>query len=93
MAKQFTLSQTFGRNLRVRMAVLRYKVGDLSNHTGIAKSTIMALQSGKNKGVQFATIEKLAEALKCEPQHFLDKDIDWAAYKWANGYQGGEQNE
>ena len=93
MAEQLTLSQIFGRNLRVRMAVLEYKISDLHNLTGISKTTIMALQSGNNKGVQFATIEKLAEALKCEPQHLLDRNTDWAAYKWANGYQGGNRDE
>lgn len=93
MASQVTLSQIFGRNLRVRMAVLEYKVSDLHNLTGISKTTIMALQSGNNKGVQFATIEKLAEALKCEPQHLLDENTDWAAYKWANRYQGGGHDE
>lgn len=89
MDKPTSLSQIFARNLRVRMAVLEYKVSDLHTLTGIAKTTIMALQSGKNKGVQFATIEKLAEALKCEPQHFFNENTDWTAYKWANEYQGG----
>lgn len=61
--------------------------------TGIAKTTLMALKSGNNKGVQFSTIEKLATALKCEPQHFFDSDTNWAAYKWAENYQRGLKHE
>lgn len=49
------LSEIFARNLRVRMATLSLKTSDLYKMTGISKTTLMALQSGRNKGVQFTT--------------------------------------
>ncbi|WP_323064814.1 helix-turn-helix domain-containing protein [Limosilactobacillus reuteri] len=87
------LSEIFARNLRVRMATLGLKTSDLYKMTGISKTTLMALQSGRNKGVQFTTVEKLAIALKCNPWQLFDEDMNWAAYKWANTYQGGVTHE
>lgn len=87
------LSEIFARNLRIRMAIFDYKATDLYRITGVAVTTIIALQSGKNKGVQFSTVEKLAKGLKCEPQHLFSEDMNWTAYKWANTYQGVNKNE
>lgn len=87
------LSEIFARNLRVRMATLDCKTSDLFRLTGISKTTLMALQSGNNKGIQFTTVEKLAVALKCNPWQLFDEDMNWTAYKWANKYQGVNKNE
>lgn len=87
------LSETFARNLRVRMAVLGYKTSDLYKITGISKTTLMALQSGKNKGIQFSTVEKLAVALKRNPYQLYDENTDWTAYKWSRTYQGVNKND
>lgn len=87
------LSEVFSRNLRVRMATLGFKTSDLYKMTGISKTTIMALQSGKNKGIQFSTVEKLAVALKCNPYQLYDENTDWTAYKWSRTYQGVNKND
>lgn len=87
------LSEIFARNLRMRMAVLDYKIIDLHRLSGVAVTTLMALRSGDNKGVQFLTVEKIAVALKCNPWQLFDEDMNWTAYKWSNTYQGVNKNE
>lgn len=87
------LAEIFARNLRMRMAVLDYKISDLHRLSGVAVTTLMALRSGDNKGIQFLTIEKIAVALKCNPWQLFDEDMNWTAYKWANKYQGVNKNE
>lgn len=87
------LSEIFARNLRMRMAVLNYKISDLHRLSGVAVTTLMALQSGDNKGIQFLTVEKIAVALKCNPWQLFDEDMNWTAYKWSNTYQGVNKNE
>ena len=50
------LAEIFSRNLRVRMASMQKKTGDLHKLTGLSNSTISNLQWGQLKGVQFASI-------------------------------------
>lgn len=70
-----SLSNTFGKNLRIAMAVRNIKTGKLHEMSGVSITTIMALEYGHNKGVQFETITKLANALEIEPQElFKDEE-------------------
>lgn len=87
------LAEIFARNLRMRMAALNYKISDLHRLSGVAATTLMDLQSGDNKGIQFLTVEKIAVALKCNPWQLFDEDMNWTAYKWANKYQRGRNND
>lgn len=87
------LAEIFARNLRMRMAALDYKISDLHQLSGVAVTTLMALRSGDNKGIQFLTVEKIAVALKCNPWQLFSEDMNWTAYKWANTYQGVNKNE
>lgn len=88
-----SLSEVFATNVRLRMAQLGLKTSDLYRRSGISKTTIMAICSGKSKGVQFSTIVRLAKALYCQPQHFFDESTDWAAYKWANDYRKEDEHD
>lgn len=85
-----SLSHVFAKNIRVRMAQLNMKTSSLYKRSGISKTTIMALCSGENKGVQFSTVVRLAKALYCKPEYFFSEDTNWAVYKWANDYQKKE---
>lgn len=70
-----SLSELFAMNLRVEMAQRNIKTGRLYELSGVAKTTIMNLEYGHNKGVQFETITKLANALEIEPQQlFKDEE-------------------
>ena len=88
-----SLSEVFATNVRLRMAQLGPKTSDLYRRSGISKTTIMALCSGKSKGVQFSTIARLAKALYCQPEHFFNSSTDWALYKWANDYRKEDEHD
>ncbi|WP_278556760.1 helix-turn-helix domain-containing protein [Limosilactobacillus vaginalis] len=76
------LAEIFSRNLRVRMASMQKKTGDLHKLTGLSNSTISNLQWGQLKGVQFASIAKLASALRCRPEDFFKLDVKWAGQEF-----------
>lgn len=88
-----SLSEVFATNVRLRMAQLGLKTSDLYRRSGISKTTIMALCSGKGKGVQFSTIARLAKALYCQPEQFFSASTDWALYKWANDYRKEDEHD
>ena len=88
-----SLSEVFATNVRLRMAQLGLKTSDLYRRSGISKTTIMDLCSGKSKGVQFSTIARLAKALYCQPEHFFNSSTDWALYKWANDYRKEDEHD
>ena len=88
-----SLSEVFATNVRLRMAQLGLKTSDLYRRSGISKTTIMALCSGKSKGVQFSTIARLAKALYCQPEHFFNSSTDWALYIWANDYRKEDEHD
>lgn len=81
------LSKIFSRNLRVRMATLGFKASDLYKMTGISKTTIMALEYGKNKGAMFETIGKLAVALECKPEDFFKLNCEWTSKAHTNNWK------
>ncbi|MFN2493563.1 MAG: helix-turn-helix domain-containing protein [Pyrinomonadaceae bacterium] len=43
----------------------------LSKETGISHTTLWRLKKGKALGINFDTLEKLCEALKCQPGDVL----------------------
>lgn len=81
------LSEIFARNLRVRMATLSFKTSDLYKMTGTSKTTIMALEYGKNKGAMFETIGKLAVALECKPEDFFKLNCEWTSKAHTNNWK------
>lgn len=46
----------------------------LSKQTGVSHSTLWRLKKGKALGINFATLEKICQALECEPGDVLKLD-------------------
>ena len=44
---------------------------DVSLATGLSQKTLSALETGASKGVEFSTLAKLCEFLKCAPNDLL----------------------
>ena len=63
-------------NVRVRLSRIlgekRIKMAELSRRTGISKYALHKLYHEKNKGIEFATLEKLCQALECSVGDLLE---------------------
>ncbi len=64
------------KNLRFNLALIRAARGKLTQRevaeaTGLTQKTISALETGTSKGVEFSTIAKLCDFLKCSPNDLL----------------------
>jgi putative transcriptional regulator len=47
---------------------------ELAQHVGITEQNISLLKTGRVRGMRFATLEKICEALKCQPGDILAYD-------------------
>ncbi|BDV33618.1 MULTISPECIES: helix-turn-helix transcriptional regulator [Methylocystis] len=59
-------------NLDVMLAKRKMRSRDLAQLIGIAEQNVSLLKSGKVKGVRFDTLEKICEALACQPGDILE---------------------
>jgi len=64
------------KNLHFNLALLRAARGKLTQRevaeaTGLSQKTISALETGASQGVEFSTIAKLCDFLKCSPNDLL----------------------
>jgi len=59
-------------NLDVMLAKRKMRSRDLAARIGIAEQNLSLLKSGKVKGVRFDTLEKICEALECQPGDLLE---------------------
>jgi putative transcriptional regulator len=59
-------------NLDVMMARRKLRGRDLAARIGITEQNLSLLKSGKVRGVRFETLEKLCEALDCQPGDLLE---------------------
>jgi putative transcriptional regulator len=59
-------------NLDVMMARRKLRGRDLAARIGITEQNLSLLKSGKVRGVRFETLEKLCEALECQPGDLLE---------------------
>ncbi|MBS7792012.1 helix-turn-helix transcriptional regulator [Roseococcus sp. SDR] len=59
-------------NLDVMMARRKIRGRDLAQRIGITEQNLSLLKSGKVRGVRFETLEKLCEALECQPGDLLE---------------------
>lgn len=66
-------------NLDVMLAKRKMRSRDLAQLIGIAEQNVSLLKSGKVKGVRFDTLEKICEALACQPGDLLEYRPDEAA--------------
>lgn len=59
-------------NLDVMLAKRKMRSKDLAPLVGITEQNISLLKSGKVKGVRFDTLERICEALDCQPGDILE---------------------
>ena len=59
-------------NLDVILAKRKMSVTELSEKVGITMSNISTLKNGKAKAIRFSTLEKICEALDCQPGDILE---------------------
>jgi len=59
-------------NLDVMLAKRKMSVTELSERVGITMSNISILKNGKARAIRFSTLEKICEALDCQPGDILE---------------------
>jgi len=59
-------------NLDVMLARRKMRSKELAEAVGITEANLSLLKSGKVKGVRFSTLEKICEALNCQPGELLE---------------------
>jgi putative transcriptional regulator len=62
--------------LDVMLAMRKVKSKDLAAAIDITEANLSLLQSGKVKGIRFATLEAICDYLQCKPGDILDYDPD-----------------
>ena len=59
-------------NLDVMMAKRKISSGDLAKIIDITPANLSILKTGKAKAIRFSTLDKLCEALDCQPGDILE---------------------
>ena len=59
-------------NLDVMLAKRKIRGKELAAEVGITEQNLSLLRTGKVKGVRFATLEKICQALECQPGDILE---------------------
>ena len=59
-------------NLDIMLAKRKLKGKVLAAEVGITEQNLSLLRTGKVKGVRFSTLEKICEALDCQPGDILE---------------------
>ncbi len=54
-------------NLDVMLARRKMRLGALAERVGITPQNLSVLKTGRAKAIRFSTLEKLCEALDCQP--------------------------
>ncbi len=63
-------------NLDVVMAKRKIGTGELAEKIGITQANLSILKTGKAKAIRFSTLERLCEALDCQPGDILEFSPD-----------------
>lgn len=63
-------------NLDVMLAKRKMRSKELAGLIGITEQNVSLLRSGKVKGVRFETLERICEALQCQPGEILEYKPD-----------------
>ncbi len=58
-------------NLDVMLAKRKMSSGALAEQIGITQANLSILKTGKAKAIRFSTLEKICEALQCQPGDIL----------------------
>ncbi len=59
-------------NLDVMLAKRKMSVTELSEKVGITMANISILKNGKAKAIRYETLDKICEALQCQPGDILE---------------------
>lgn len=59
-------------NIDVMLAKRKMSVTELSEHVGITLANISMLKNGKVKAIRLETLNKVCEALECQPGDILE---------------------
>ncbi len=59
-------------NVDVMMAKRKMSAGELAEKIGITPANLSILKNNKAKAIRFSTLEKLCEALDCQPSDLLE---------------------
>ena len=59
-------------NLDIMLARRKMRSRELAELVGITEQNISLLKSGKVKGVRFETLDKICQALNCQPGELLE---------------------
>lgn len=59
-------------NIDVMLAKRKMSVTELAEHVGITMANISILKNGKAKAIKITTLEKICEALDCQPGDILE---------------------
>lgn len=59
-------------NIDVMLAKRKMSVTELSERVGITMANISILKNGKAKAIKIQTLDKICEALNCEPGDILE---------------------
>ncbi len=59
-------------NLDVMLARRKMRSKQLAEIIGITEQNVSLLKSGKVRGIRFETLEKICEALNCQPGDILE---------------------
>ncbi len=59
-------------NIDIMLAKRKMSVTELTEKVGITMANLSILKNGKAKAVRFSTLEKICEALDCQPGDILE---------------------
>ncbi|MCD7740611.1 MAG: helix-turn-helix transcriptional regulator [Ruminococcus sp.] len=59
-------------NLDVMMARRKISSNELAERVGITAANLSVLKTGKAKAVRFSTLDKICQALDCQPGDILE---------------------
>ena len=59
-------------NLDVMLAKRKLRSKELADRIGLTEANVSLLKSGKVKGVRFETLDRICEALNCQPGDLLE---------------------
>lgn len=63
-------------NIDIMLAKKKMSVTELSEKVGISLTNISLLKNGKVKGLRFETLDKICDALDCQPGDILERTTE-----------------
>ncbi len=63
-------------HIDIMLAKRKMSVTELSERVGITMANLSILKNGKAKAIRFSTLERLCEALACQPGDLLEFEPD-----------------